>query len=114
MELSLFEKIVAREIPADIVWESDEVLVFKDITPQAPVHLLAIPKKRFMRIAEVPDQEDLLLGKVLIGAKKAAAQIGLNESGYRLIINNGPDGGETVPHLHVHILGGRKLQWPPG
>ncbi len=110
----MFEKIVTREVPADVVWESDEVLVFKDISPQAPVHLLAIPKKRYQRIALVPDDQALLLGKVLIAAKTAAREAGLDESGYRLVINNGADGGEAVPHLHVHILGGRKLQWPPG
>ena len=114
MEPSLFEKIVSREIPADIVWESEDVLVFRDIDPQAPVHLLAIPKRCYPRIAEVPDEQTALLGKVLIGAKIAAADAGLNQTGYRLVINNGPDGGEAVPHLHVHILGGRKMQWPPG
>ncbi|MEM1156716.1 MAG: histidine triad nucleotide-binding protein [Verrucomicrobiota bacterium] len=114
MENSLFEKIISREISADIVWESEDVLVFRDIAPQAPTHLLAIPKRHFERIAEFPDQETELLGKVLIGAKKAAANVGLAQTGYRLVINNGLDAGETVPHLHVHILGGRKMQWPPG
>lgn len=113
-EPTLFEKIIAREIPADIVWESEEVLVFRDIAPQAPIHLLAIPKSPYPRIAEVPDHEAELLGKVLLAAKMAARDAGLSESGYRLVINNGADGGEEVPHLHIHILGGRKLQWPPG
>ncbi|MEM6886278.1 MAG: HIT domain-containing protein [Verrucomicrobiota bacterium] len=114
MEPSLFEKIVSREIPADIVWESEKVLVFCDIAPQAPTHFLAIPKQRFNRIAEVPDEESSLLGELITGAKKAAAEAGLNQTGYRLVINNGSDAGEAVPHLHVHILGGRKMQWPPG
>lgn len=114
MEKSIFEKIIDREIPADIIFESDHALVFRDIAPQAPVHLLAIPKKRFTRIAEVPESDQALIGKVAYAACEAARKLGLDESGFRLVINNGPDGGETVPHLHIHVLGGRKLDWPPG
>lgn len=114
MEKSLFEKIVDREIPADIIYETDHVLAFKDIEPQAPFHCLVIPKKRFHRIAEVPDEEEQLLGKLLIAVKKVARQENLKEDGFRVVINNGENGGETVPHLHIHILGGRKLNWPPG
>lgn len=114
MPTSLFEKIISRELPADIVLETEHALVFRDIEPQAPIHLLAVPKKRFHRIAEVPDTESDLLGKVLLAAKLAAHEAGLDQEGYRLVINNGPNGGETVPHLHIHILGGRKMQWPPG
>ena len=113
-EKSLFEKIVDRELPADIVYEDDLSLAFKDINPQAPVHVLVIPKKRFNRIAEVPENEAALLGSLLINVQKVARQLGLEDSGYRIVINNGEDGGETVPHLHIHLLGGRSLQWPPG
>ena len=113
-ELSIFEKIIQREIPAEIVLETDDVMVFKDVAPQAPVHLLAVPKKRFDRIALVPDEEEALLGKLLIAIKQSASDAGIDTTGYRIVINNGPDGGETVPHLHIHLLGGRKLQWPPG
>ena len=95
MALTLFQKIISREIPADIVWESDDVLVFKDINPQAPVRLLAIPKKKHVRLAEVPDSEALLLGDLLTAAKQAAHQCGLTESGYRIVINNGTDGGKS-------------------
>lgn len=114
MDKSLFEKIIEREIPAEIVYEDDEVLAFKDINPQAPVHLLVIPKKRYDRIADVPEKEKNLVGHLLITAAKVAQESGLKESGYRIAINNGKDGGESVPHLHVHVLGGRALSWPPG
>lgn len=114
MGKSLFEKIVDREIPADIVYEDDCALAFRDISPQAPVHVLIIPKKRFNRIAEVPDEEASLLGHLLMTVQKVARQLGLESSGYRVVINNGKDGGETVPHLHIHLLGGRSMQWPPG
>jgi len=113
-EPTLFQKIISGEIPADIVAETDRALVFRDICPQAPVHLLTVPKKPFPRLAEVPEEETETLGHLLQTAKSAASDCGLDESGYRLVINNGPDAGETVPHLHVHVLGGRKLQWPPG
>lgn len=113
-EPSIFEKIARKEIPADIVLETEHVLVFRDITPQAPVHLLAVPKRRIDRLADAVADDEPLLGKLLLAAKEAARDAGLTESGFRIVINNGPDGGETVPHLHVHILGGRSLQWPPG
>jgi len=113
-ELSIFEKIINREIPADIVLEDEEVLVFRDITPQAPTHLLAVPKRRINRLSETTAADESILGKLLLAAKTAAQDAGLNESGFRIVINNGPDGGESVPHLHVHVLGGRALQWPPG
>lgn len=113
-ELSIFEKIARKEIPADIVLENDDLIVFRDITPQAPVHLLAVPKRRIHRIAEAADSDESLLGKLLLAARQSALEAGLGESGFRIVINNGPDGGESVPHLHVHVLGGRALQWPPG
>jgi histidine triad (HIT) family protein len=114
MDKTVFEKIIEREIPANIVLETDRILAFHDIQPEAPVHVLVIPKKHFPRIAEVPTQDSPLLGELLIGAQQVAQKLGLDKTGYRIVINNGPDGGESVPHLHVHVLGGRKLHWPPG
>ncbi len=112
--MTLFEKIVARQIPAQIVYEDDLVLAFRDINPQAPTHVLIVPKKAIPRIAEASGEDHALLGHLLLKAAEVAAKIGLKENGYRLVINNGRDGGESVPHLHCHILGGRPLSWPPG
>ena len=114
MSQTLFEKIIAREIPADIVYEDDLCLAFKDINPQAPIHVLVIPKKVIPRIGEADDSDQALLGHLLLRARSVAADLGLSENGFRLVINNGKDGGESVPHLHCHILGGRPLSWPPG
>ena len=112
--MTLFEKIIAREIPADIVYEDDFCLCFHDISPQAPVHLLLIPKKPVARIAETSADDQLLLGHLLLKVSEIARQEGYAEDGFRVIINNGPHGGEAVPHLHLHLLAGRQLQWPPG
>ena len=114
MSKTLFEKIAAREIPAQIVFEDDLVLAIRDIHPQAPTHLLIFPKQPVPRIAEATPDDHKLLGHLLLKAAEVAAKVGLEKSGYRLVINNGADGGETVPHLHCHILGGRQLAWPPG
>ena len=114
MSKTLFEKIIAREIPASIVYEDDRVLAFKDINPGAPTHVLIVPKKPIPRIAEAQAEDQQLLGHLLLKAAEVAKQLGLPEGGYRLVINNGPDAGESVPHLHLHILGGRHLHWPPG
>jgi histidine triad (HIT) family protein len=113
MSTTLFEKIIAREIPADIVFEDDSVLAFHDINPQAPTHVLIIPKKVIPRIGEAQEEDQLLLGYLLLKAGEVARKLNL-ENGFRLVINNGRDGGETVPHLHCHLLGGRPLEWPPG
>lgn len=113
-EPTLFEKIIAREIPADIVYEDDLCLCFRDISPQAPVHLLLIPKKPLTRIALAEDEDQALLGHLLLKVGTIARQEGYSENGFRVIINNGPHGGEAVPHLHLHLLAGRQLQWPPG
>jgi histidine triad (HIT) family protein len=112
--MTLFEKIANREIPARIVHETEEFLAFHDVNPQAPVHVLIVPKRVIPRIAEAKSADAELLGKMLIASREIAEQLGVAESGYRLVINNGRDGGETVPHLHVHLLGGRHLTWPPG
>jgi histidine triad (HIT) family protein len=112
--MTLFEKIIAREIHADIVYEDDLVLAFNDINPQAPVHVLVIPKKPIPRIAEAEPEDHQVLGHLLLKAKDIADDLGLHENGFRLVINNGKDAGESVPHLHLHILGGRAMTWPPG
>lgn len=112
--MTLFEKIIARQIPADIVFEDELVLALRDIKPGAPVHILVVPKKPIARIAEATSDDHQVLGHMLLKAAEIAANAGLNEKGYRLVINNGPDAGESVPHLHLHILGGRAMSWPPG
>jgi histidine triad (HIT) family protein len=114
MSKTLFEKIIAREIPAKIVYEDDKVIAFHDVKPQAPVHVLIIPKKPIPRIAEAHPDDHQVLGHLLIKAAAVAQQLGLTQNGFRLVFNNGSDAGEAVPHLHCHIIGGRKLDWPPG
>ena len=114
MSKTLFEKIIAREIPAQIVFEDDLVIAFCDINPQAPTHVLIIPKKPIQRIAEAKPEDHAALGHLLLKAAAVAEKLGLTQSGFRLVFNNGPDAGEAVPHLHCHILGGRKMNWPPG
>src|SRR5580693_3008762 len=114
MARTLFEKIAAKEIPATVVFEDDLVMAIRDINPQAPTHILIFPKKVVPRIAEASAADGKLLGHLLLKAGEVAAKAGLTTNGYRLVINNGPNGGETVPHLHVHILGGRHMKWPPG
>jgi histidine triad (HIT) family protein len=112
--MTLFEKIIARQIPADIVYEDDQVLAFRDIKPGAPTHVLIVPKKVIPRIAEAGPGDEKILGYLLLKAAEVAAKLGIKDTGYRLVINNGPHAGESVPHLHCHILGGRDLAWPPG
>jgi histidine triad (HIT) family protein len=114
MSKTLFEKIVAREIPASIVYEDDWVLAFRDIKPQAPIHVLLIPKKAIPRIDEAKSEDQHILGHLLLKSAEVAKLLGLVPGGFRLVINNGPNAGEAVPHLHVHILGGRAMSWPPG
>ncbi|MEH2202363.1 histidine triad nucleotide-binding protein [Nostoc sp.] len=110
---TIFSKIIRREIPADIVYEDDLVLAFKDIHPQAPVHILVIPKKPIPTLADAESQDRDLLGHLLLTAKRVA-EVAELKNGYRVVINTGDDGGQTVHHLHLHILGGRQLDWPPG
>jgi histidine triad (HIT) family protein len=114
MSKTLFEKIAAREIPASIVYEDDVVLAFRDINPKAPTHVLIVPKKPISNLAAAQPEDAATLGHLLLKAAAVAKQLGLGESGFRLVFNNGPDAGEAVPHLHGHILGGRHLAWPPG
>ena len=111
--MTLFEKIIARQIPADIVFEDDQCLAFRDIAPQAPVHILIVPKKPLERVGAASQADRALLGHLLFSAAEIARLEKLAD-GYRIVINNGSIGGVTVPHLHVHLLGGRQLSWPPG
>ena len=114
MEKTIFQKIIEREIPADIVFEDDVCIAFRDVAPQAPIHCLIVPKKHIQRLTEATLEDQAILGHLLLVAPKVAASTGILATGFRTVINCGKDGGETVPHLHVHILGGRSLQWPPG
>ena len=113
-EKTLFEKIRDREIPADIVHQDGHCTAFRDISPQAPVHILIVPNKPVPRVGLAESADQAVLGHLLLTAAEIARAEGIAESGYRLVINNGPDGGEAVPHLHVHLMGGRPLAWPPG
>lgn len=110
---TLFSKIIQREIPADIVYEDDLCLAFRDVNPQAPTHVLLIPKKEIPRLVDAKPEDAALLGHLLLTANKIARQLGVGEA-YRLTVNNGADAGQSVFHLHLHILAGRAFKWPPG
>ena len=112
--MTIFEKIAAREIPARIAFEDADVIAFHDVNPQAPVHVLIVPKRVVPRLADATEADGPLLGKLLLASRKIAEKLDLLKSGYRVVINSGPDAGESVPHLHVHVLGKRALAWPPG
>ena len=112
-EPSLFTKIINREIPGTFEHEDDICVAIRDIDPQAPVHILVIPKKHIVRTALAEDEDRDILGHLLLTARDVAKKVGLDD-GFRIVINNGPHGGEAVPHLHVHLLGGRQMGWPPG
>jgi len=112
--MTIFEKIIARQIPAKIAHEDDLCIAIHDINPQAPVHVLVIPKKPIARVDAASTDDQAVLGHLLLTAGNLAKKLGVSDSGYRIVINSGPDGGETVPHLHVHLLGQRPLAWPPG
>ena len=111
--MTIFEKIIARQIPAKIIWEDDDAVAFHDVDPQAPVHVLIVPKRVVPRLAGAKDEDRALLGKLLLIARDLAKKLELS-NGYRVVVNSGPDAGESVPHLHVHLLGKRALAWPPG
>jgi histidine triad (HIT) family protein len=113
MSETIFSKIIRKEIPAEIVYEDDLALAFRDVNPQAPVHILIIPKKPIVSIAQATAVDAALLGHLLLTAARVATQEDLN-NGYRVVINTGEDGGQTVFHLHLHLLGQRKMAWPPG
>lgn len=111
--MTIFKKIIDREIPADIVYEDEHCLAFKDISPQAPIHVLVIPKKEIKSIADLGDDDFELAGHLIRTIRNLANQLGL-ENGYRVVANTGDEGGQSVDHLHFHLLGGRPLGWPPG
>lgn len=114
MSDTLFAKIIRREIPADIVFEDDEVLAFRDINPQAPVHVLFIPKRPIATLDDLIETDDALIGRLVRAAAEYARREGLAENGYRTVFNCRDDGGQTVFHLHLHLLAGRRMSWPPG
>ncbi len=112
-EKTIFAKIIDREIPADIVYEDDRSLAFRDINPAAPTHILVVPKKPIDMIENLEDEDDGVVGHLIVVARKIAKEQGLT-NGYRLVFNNGKDAGQSVFHIHLHLLGGRSLAWPPG
>jgi histidine triad (HIT) family protein len=114
MENCIFCKIAAGLIPSNKVYEDESIFAFRDINPEAPVHILIIPKKHISSVNDLELGDEELIGKIFITAKKIAKDEGISESGFRIVTNCGRDGGQTVPHLHFHILGGRNLKWPPG
>jgi histidine triad (HIT) family protein len=114
MSETIFSKIINREIPAEILFEDDEVLAFSDVSPQAPVHFLVIPKEQIATINDIQPEQAHLLGKMVLTAQKLAKEKGMSEKGYRLVMNCNEDGGQTVSHIHMHVLGGRSMTWPPG
>jgi len=113
-ERTLFQKIVDREIPADIVFENEDCLAFRDVDPKAPEHVLVIPKRPIANVAALADADQQLAGRILLTVRDVARQLGLEKNGYRIVANCGREGGQSVDHLHFHILGGRQMKWPPG
>ena len=112
--MTIFEKIANGQIPADLVHSTPEFIAFHDAHPQAPIHVLIVPRRPIASIGEAQPTDANLLGEMLLAAPMIATKLGIATSGYRLVINNGQDAGESVPHLHIHLLGGRPLEWPPG
>ncbi|MGB0639350.1 MAG: histidine triad nucleotide-binding protein [Myxococcota bacterium] len=112
--MTIFQKIIDGEIPADKVFEDERVLAFRDIHPQAPVHVLVIPKKPIVSLADADEEDRDLMGHMLLVAAEVARAEGLEKAGYRVVTNIGSDGGQSVGHIHLHVLGGRSLGWPPG
>ena len=111
---TIFSKIINKEIHADILFENDKILAFRDISPQAPVHFLVIPKKEIRTINDINEEDKSLIGELFIVAKEIAKKEGISEKGYRTVFNCNENGGQTVYHIHLHVLGGRQLEWPPG
>ena len=114
MSDDLFLKIINREIPADIIYETDDVLAFRDINPQAPLHALIIPKQHIATMNDLKPEHSELIGKLFLAAREIAESEGVSENGYRVVMNCNQDGGQAVYHIHLHILGGRQMGWPPG
>lgn len=113
-QVTIFEKILRGEIPCKKVFEDEHTLAFHDVNPVAPIHVLVIPKTKIVNVAEANENDALAMGRVLLTAKKVAEQLGIAKKGYRLVFNNGTDGGQTVFYMHCHVLGGREMDWPPG
>ncbi|XP_044738395.1 histidine triad nucleotide-binding protein 1-like [Chrysoperla carnea] len=111
---TIFGKILRKEIPCEFLYEDEQCVAFKDVNPQAPVHILVIPRKPISQLSKSTDEDEAVLGHLLVAARKVAKQVGIDETGYRLVINDGKNGAQSVFHLHIHILGGRQMQWPPG
>lgn len=114
MSDTIFTKIINKEIPAEILYEDDDVIAFNDVDPQAPIHFLVIPKTPIKTINDIEESQAALIGKLALTAQKVAKKQGIAESGYRLVMNCNQDGGQTVYHIHMHVLGGRGMSWPPG
>ena len=112
--MCLFCNIIARKIPADVVYEDDHALAFRDLRPVAPTHVLVIPKKHIAAIHDLAEEDVAVAGQLLLAARKVADQLGLAKDGFRLVVNDGDQAGQTVHHVHVHVLGGRAMTWPPG
>jgi len=114
MEDCLFCKIVNNEIPAELIFEDDRIVAFNDINPQAPIHILIIPKEHFASLNDIPEEKKDLLGHILLRARQIAQNLGIRENGYRIVLNTAKDSGQDVFHIHFHLLGGRRMTWPPG
>ncbi|XP_068424830.1 adenosine 5'-monophosphoramidase HINT1 [Clinocottus analis] len=110
---TIFGKIIRKEIPVQLLYEDDKCVAFPDINPQAPTHILVVPKKPIVQLSKAEESDAELLGHLMLVAKKCAEDAGLCK-GYRIVVNDGPDGGQSVYHIHIHVLGGRVMQWPPG
>ena len=114
MEKTIFEKIIDKELEADIIYEDDKIIAFNDIAPIAPTHILIVPKKKISSINDLEKEDQELMGEMCILAKELAKKYKINETGYRTVFNTNNDAGQTVFHIHLHLIGGRKLDWPPG
>ena len=113
-EETIFSQIIDKKKPAEIIFEDEEVIAFKDINPQAPVHVLIVPRKPIPKLTDADESDTAILGKMVMIARQIAKDFGLDEDGFRLLLNEGKNGGQTIYHLHFHLLGGRRLMWPPG
>ena len=111
---TIFSQIINREIPAEVVYEDDLCIAFKDVNPQAPVHILLIPKKEIASLSDLKPEDEALMGHLMLKAPEIASKAGISDDGYRVVLNTGENAGQSVFHIHFHILGGRKLEWPPG
>jgi histidine triad (HIT) family protein len=114
MEDCIFCKIIAKDIPSELIYEDEKIVAFNDINPQAPVHILIIPKEHFASLNDVPEEKKKILSHILIKARKIAQNIGIEQNGYRIVLNTAKDSGQEVFHIHFHLLGGRRMTWPPG